>query len=162
MLEPRGRLEADVRNGVEALRRVADGRYACLVEPTGIVFETPEPEDGRAWSLRRTLEANLGSLFALPPALAEEGPAGEAADPFADWEEDEFYLAFLNRKIALVIACPDAEAVRGDLDRPLHALVDRLLRWRPDLRIDARGRGLFFGRPRLDVIVVGGHAPAGT
>lgn len=156
MLEPRGRLEADVRDGVEALRRAADGRYACLVERAGILFETPEPGDGKAWTLRRVLEANLPSLFALPPAMADERPEVDAADPFADWEEDEFYLAFLNGKVALVIACPDAEAARAELERPLRALVDRLLRWRPDLRIDARGRGLFFGRPRLDVIVVGG------
>jgi hypothetical protein len=38
--------------------------------------------------------------------------------------------------------------------------VDQLLRWKAAYRFDAQGRGLFVGRPRLDVIVVGGHSEA--
>jgi hypothetical protein len=153
-----GRREDDVREGLETLRSVAEGRYAWLIEPSGIVMETPEPEDGRDWTLRRILEANTRALFALPAHMADEtGAAGEAPDAFADWDEDEFFLAFLNGRVAMVIACPHAEAARAALDRPLRAMADRLLRWNSAYRIDAKGRGLFAGRPRLDVIVVGSH-----
>ena len=40
-------------------------------------------------------------------------------------------------------------------EKLLHALVDRLLRYNSAWRLDEKGRGLFFGSPRLDVVVVG-------
>jgi hypothetical protein len=87
----------------------------------------------------------------------EDESGADAADPFADWDEDEFFLAFLNGRVAVVIACPDAEGAKAALERPLRAMADRLFRWRSSYRVDPRGRGLFLGRPRHDLIVVGGH-----
>jgi hypothetical protein len=53
------------------------------------------------------------------------------------------------------VACPDAEDLRQRADRLLPVLADRLLRWNSSFRLDEKGRGLFFGTPKLDVVVVG-------
>jgi hypothetical protein len=80
---------------------------------------------------------------------------------FADWsaptgeEEHEFYMAFLNGRVGLLVACPDAEDLKARADEPVRALADRLLRYNAAWRLDEKGRGLFFGQPRLDVVVVG-------
>ncbi len=76
-------------------------------------------------------------------------------DIFADWNQDQFFLAFINGRVALVVACPDAERAKQRSSRPLRTLAGRLLRLNPAHRVDARGRGLFFGSPRLDLVVVG-------
>ena len=76
-------------------------------------------------------------------------------DVFAGWDHDEFFLAFLNGRVALVVACPEAAQAQERTQRPLRALADRLLRYNPTYRMDGKGRGFFFGSPRLDLVVVG-------
>ena len=154
MFESDSRLQADVLGLVNAIRELGDGRYACLIEKPGIVLETPVPDDGRATALRHVIEGRAGAILGLATAMAAES---EMEDVFADWPDDEFLVAVLNERVALVVACADAETLKADAEPPLRALVDRLLRWRPAYRLDLQGRGLFVGRPRLDVIVVGGH-----
>ena len=153
MFESSRRLSAEVLELLEAVRGLGAGRYACVVEPKGILFESPEPEDREAWALRRFLEEKCAALFAIPKALA----GGEAMDDaFADWHEDEFFLAFINGRVALVVACPQAEPLRAQAFQLLKVLADRLFRFNETYRLDPEGRGLFFGRPRLDIVVVGG------
>jgi hypothetical protein len=154
MFESDSRLQADVLGLMDAILGLGDGRYACLVEKGGIILETPEPEDGRATALRHVVESRREAILRLASALAQDQPMEDA---FADWPDDEFFVAVLNERVALVVACPDAEVLKAEADRPLHALVDRLLRWKPAYRLDAEGRGIFAGRPRIDVIVAGGH-----
>jgi hypothetical protein len=150
------RRAAAVLEVMEAIRALGDGRYACLLEPGRIVLETPEPEDAPTASLHRLLDAQRAALFAIPPALAAEAAFD---DPFAEWDEDEFLLAFVNRRVCFVVACPDAEALKDRAQDPLRVLADRLLRLDERYRLDERGGGFFFGRARLDVVVVGGQEP---
>jgi hypothetical protein len=84
--------------------------------------------------------------------MAGDGPA---EDVFEGWEEDDFLLAFVNGRVALAVACPEAEAVRDAVMRPLRALADRLFRYNETWRLDEKGRGFFVGSARLDVVVVG-------
>ena len=153
MFESSRRLSAEVLELREAVRGLAGGRYACVVEPKGIVFESPEPESREDWALRRFLEDKCAALFAIPKALAD-GSAMD--DAFADWHHDEFFLAFINGRVALVVACPDAESLRARAFPLLKVLADRLFRLNETYRLDPEGRGFFFGRPRLDIVVVGG------
>jgi hypothetical protein len=153
VFESSRRLSAEVLELLDAVRGLGGGRYACVVEPKGILFESPEPEDRGAWALRRFLEEKCAALFAIPRALAD-GTAME--DAFADWQEDEFFLAFINGRVALVVACPEAEPLRARAFPLLKVLADRLFRYNETYRLDPEGRGLFFGRPRLDIVVVGG------
>ena len=155
MFEDRNRLEENLLDLMAAIVDLGGGRYACLVERSGIVLEMPEPEDGPLQALRRVVEARAGSILGLAGALAA---GGEMEDAFSGWTDDQFLVAVLNERVALVVACPDAEALQAKVDPPLRVLVDRLLRWKAAYRIDARGRGLFVARPRLDLIVVGGRA----
>ena len=90
MFESSRRLSAEVLELLEAVRGLGGGRYACVVEPKGILFESPEPEDREAWALRRFLEEKCAALFAIPKALAD-GAAMD--DAFEGWHEDEFFLA---------------------------------------------------------------------
>ncbi|HEY7514226.1 MAG TPA: hypothetical protein VIC87_07100 [Vicinamibacteria bacterium] len=158
MFESPARLAEDVLGLLDTLRTLAHGRYAVVFEPKGILFESTEPEATGHWVLRRFLEPRTEALFGIPAALAS-GAAME--DVFADWsapageEEDEFYMAFLNGRVGLLVACPDAEALKAQADEPLRVLADRLLRYNAAWRLDEKGRGLFFGQPRLDVVVVG-------
>ena len=153
MFESSRKLSAEVLELLEAVRGLGKGRYACVVEPKGILFETPEPEDREAWALRRFLEEKCAALFAIPKALAD-GAAMD--DAFEDWHQDEFFLAFINGRVALVVACPQAEPLRAQAFPLLKVLADRLFRLNETWRLDPEGRGLFFGRPRLDIVVVGG------
>jgi len=153
VFESSRRLSAEVLELLEAVRGLGGGRYACVVEPKGILFESPEPEDREAWALRRFLEEKCAALFAIPKALAD-GAAMD--DAFEDWREDEFFLAFINGRVALVVACPEAELLRAQAFPLLKVLADRLFRFNETYRLDPEGRGLFFGRPRLDIVVVGG------
>ena len=155
MFESKERLSRDLRELLATFRNVSEGRYACLLRPKGgVLFESPEPP-GDAWALRRLLEERSDAIFALPGGLAEEGPLEDA---FESWEDDEFLLAFINRKIALVVACPSAEAARERVGPLLKALTDRLFRYDETYRMDAQGRGFFLGRARLDIVVIGGTA----
>jgi hypothetical protein len=153
VFESSGRLSGEVVELLETMRGLAGGRYACVAEPKGIVFESPEPESREDWALRRFLEDKCAALFAIPRALAD-GTLVE--DAFEGWQEDEFFLAFINGRVALVVACPDAESLRERAFPLLKALADRLFRYNETYRLDPEGRGLFFGRPKLDIVVVGG------
>jgi len=146
------RLEQEIRTLLAALRGLAGGRYACLLDPAGILFEDPEPEEAALKALHTFLHAYRQPIFSIPDGMAGDGPA---EDIFEGWEEDEFFLAFINRRVALVVVCPDGEALREQAERPLKALADRLLRFKDTYRMDTRGRGFFFGRARLDIVVAG-------
>jgi hypothetical protein len=158
VFESSERLADDVRGLLESIRGVADGRYAVILDSRGIVFESAEPDTTGHWVLRRFLEQRREALFRVPAALAA---GGEMEDVFAEWssppgeEENEFYLAFVNGRVGLVVACRNAEALQTEGEKLVHALVDRLLRYNSAWRLDEKGRGLFFGSPRLDVVVVG-------
>ena len=151
MFESRERLEEEIHGLLDALRALGDGRFACLLEPKGLLFESAEPEAEGHWMLRRFLEQRTEALFRIPAALASGGPT---EDVFADWEADGFFLAFVNGRVALV-SCPDPEKLKEQAELPLRALVDRLFRLNAAWRLDEKGRGLFLGRARLDMIVVG-------
>jgi len=153
VFESSRRLSGEVVEILEAIRGLGEGRYACVVEPRGIVFESPEPEGREAWALRRFLEDKCAALFAIPRAMAE---GTDLEDAFDGWHQDEFLLAFINGRVALVVACPDAESLRERAFPLLKALADRLFRYNETYRLDPEGRGLFVGRPRLDIVVVGG------
>lgn len=153
MLQPsRERLGQEILDVLAALRARGQGRYACILDRTGLVFEHPEPETAGDWALHRFLSANPEAVFAIPRALAGDAPLPDA---FEDWHDDEFLVAVINGKVGVVVACPDAEGLRQDAMEPLKVLADRLLRYEPGYRVDEKGRGLFFGRPRLDLVVVG-------
>jgi hypothetical protein len=152
VFQPRARLEENLLDVMDAILDLGAGRYACLVEKTGIVLEIPEPEEGPLKALRRMLDAQAASILGLGQALAR---GGEMEDAFSEWADDEFLVAVLNERVALVVACPDAEALKAVVDPPLRALADALMRWKAAYRLDAQGRGLFVAHPRLDVIVVG-------
>jgi hypothetical protein len=150
MFESRDRLAEDIARALGALRAAGGGRYACLLDGKTVLFESAEPDEP-AWALRKFLEERREPLFALPDVMAGEGPA---VDVFEDWVQDDFFIAILNRKAAVVVACPDAEALREPAEPLLKILADRLFRYEPSLRLDARGHGYFFGRAQLDVVVV--------
>jgi hypothetical protein len=153
MFESRERLAEEIHRLLEVLRDAAGGRYACLVGRSGgVLFECPEPEGRELWALRRLLEERAAALFAIPAGMASGAPM---ADAFEGWDHDELLLAVINERVALVLACPAAEEARRGVFRPLKALVDRLLRYEPSYRLDDRGRGFFFSRPKLDLIVIG-------
>jgi hypothetical protein len=153
MFESRDRLTEEIGGLLDAFRTLGGGRYACLLEPKGrLPFESAESESEGHWMLRRFLEQRTEALFRLPAAMASGEPM---EDVFADWEDDAFFLAFINGRVALVVACPDPEALKEQAERPLRALADRLFRYNAAFRLDEKGRGLFLGRARLDMIVIG-------
>lgn len=152
VFEAKDKLEENILDLMAAILDLGGGRYACLLERSGIVLEMPEPEDGPTEALRRVIEAQAVPILGLARALAD---GGEMEDAFSGWTDDEFLVAVLNERVALVVACPDAEGLKAKVDPPLKVLVDRLLRWKAAYRLDPHGRGLFVTRPRLDLIVVG-------
>ena len=152
MFESSKKLGEDITGLLTALRRLGSGRYSCLIEPKGIVFESSDPTESDQWMLRRFLEQRTAALFAIPDALAAGGPA---EDMFADWERDEFLLAFINGRVAVVVACPEAEPLKEKAGELIRVFADRLLRFNAAWRVDQKGRGLFFGRAKLDLIVIG-------
>jgi hypothetical protein len=151
MFESRGRLAAEIKGLLAAVREVGGGRYACILDPRGVLFESEAPEEP-GWALRRFVEEKRGEILRIPAGVAAGGPN---EDVFADWDADDFLLAFWNGRVAMVLACPEAEAAKGRIDKPLRALTDRLFRWDPSYRLDPHGRGFFLGRAQLDLIVVG-------
>jgi hypothetical protein len=161
LFESRERLESDVRGLLAAILRANDGRHALVFDTKGVLFESSE-EGAPAWMIRRYVEERIPALFALPAAMAE-GTASE--DVFAGWEAppdgepDEFLLAVLNGRVAVLLACPDAEKAQASALRPLRALADRLFRLNPAYRLDEGWRGLFLSRPRLDLVVIGRPQP---
>ena len=138
---------------VDAIRTLGEGRYACVLDARAIVLESPEPADGRSFALRQLIEDRRAAIFSIPQTLADEGPMEDA---FADWHEDQFLLAFLNQTVVLVVACPDAEDLKDRSAALWPVWADRVLRFDERYRIDPKGRGLLFGSPRLDLVVIGG------
>jgi hypothetical protein len=155
MFDSRERLARDIGELLGLIRGLAEARYACLTEPGRVVFEDPPSEESGNGGLRRFIDGRTADLFRIPAALA----AGDALeDVFEGWDTDDFVLAILNGRVALVVACPDGERLRARIDDPLRALADRLLRWNAAYRLDPHGRGLFFSTPKLDVVVVSREA----
>ena len=79
-------------------------------------------------------------------------------DAFEDWGGEEFFLAFVNGKVGLIVACGDARHLEQESGKLLSVMVDRLLRLNPAWRLDEKGRGIFAGRPRLDTVAIGRSA----
>jgi len=152
MFESKDRLASEIGDLLEALRRAGDGRYACLLDTRGLLFEAPEEPPEGTWPLRQLLRARAERLFEIPQAMEDETPL---EDHFASHHEDDFFLAFINGRVALVVACPEAEPLQKRLLRPLKVLADRLLRYDETYRLDDKGGGLFFGSPKLDLVVIG-------
>lgn len=156
MFDSRARLAEQIDELLEAIRLQSGGRYVCLLEPGRVVFERAAPEWREAWMLRSLVEQHKEAMFAIPGSMASGDPM---EDVFAGWDDDEFLLAVINGRVALVVACPEAEAVRARAFPLLRALADRLLRYDESYRMDTRGRGFFLGRPKLDLVVIGRSDP---
>ena len=152
MFETRETLAQEIQRLLGALRGLAGGRYACLIEPKGVLFEDQAADSPAPWALRRFLAENATAVFTIPGSLSSETAMD---DPFAEWEEDGFFLAFVNGRVAAVVACEDPGALEAQASRLLKVLVDRLIRYNPAWRADEKGRGLFFSQPRLDIVVIG-------
>lgn len=153
MFESSGRLHEEVRGLVDAVRTLGEGRYAALFDKKGLLLETPADGGEGEWALRDLVQKHAEALFGIPAALHDPDQAMD--DSFAGWEDDEFFLAFVNGRVGLLVACPDAKRLEDDSGELLRALVDRLLRLNPGWRTDEKGRGIFFGRPRLDTVAIG-------
>jgi hypothetical protein len=157
LFESEERLADEVRRLLGACAGAVGGRYACILQPKGLLFEHGAEEGGH-WVLRQFLEKRLPQLFAIPEAMAA---GSEMEDVFAEWESragdppDEFLLVFINRKVVVVLACPEAERAQALVMRPLRVLADRLFRLNPAFRLDEKGRGLLLSRPKVDFVVVG-------
>lgn len=156
MFESSERLGREIATLLDGLRVESGGRYACLADPVRLLFESSDDAEDDTGALRSLIEQRLGALFAIPRQLAGEEPMD---DVFEGWDSDDFFLAFINGRVALVLACPEAEPLREKLMRPLKILADRLFRLDASYRLDERGRGLFFGGARLDLVVVGREGP---
>jgi hypothetical protein len=152
MFESHEKLGGEIQKLLGALRGLGESRYACLLEPKGVLFEDADPDEAAPWGLRRFLEEHAEGLFALPRALHSEAKVEE--DVFGSWEDDGFFLVFVNGRVAVVVACPEPQALQEHAGRVLKVLVDRLVRYNTAWRADEKGRGLFFSKPRLDTVVV--------
>jgi hypothetical protein len=152
VFESRERLARDLEGLLEAVRVAAGARYACLLDAKAVLFESVAPDEKGLWALRRFLDERRARILEIPHGLAAGGP-GE--DVFEGWDDDGFLLALWNGRVALILACDEAEAARDHIAKPLRALTDRLFRWEPSYRLDPQGRGLFLGRAKLDIVVVG-------
>jgi hypothetical protein len=152
MPESSGTVAAQITTLLEVLRQLGGGRYACLADARRVHFESCE---GDVDGLRGYLEARTAALFRLPGTLATADD-GLGEDLFADWDgPDGFLLAFINRRVAAVVACPAPEALQEPALPPLKALAERVFQWDPSARGDGGPLSLFFTQPRLDLVVVG-------
>jgi hypothetical protein len=149
VFESESRLREDVAGLLDALRSLAGGRYAVLFEAKGVVLDSPADGDP---ALRRFVESHARALLEIPTALQS---GSEMQDHFADWEQEEFFLAFLNGRAGILAACTEAQRLEREAGPLLKVLADRLLRLNPAWRIDDKGRGFLAGRPRLDTVVIG-------
>ena len=152
MFESTARLREDVHRLLATLRELAEGPYAALFDSKGVLLESPDDAGEGGWRLRRLVQNRAEALFHVPAALHG---GEEMSDLFEDLEGDEFFLAFLNGRVGILVACPDAKRLEEASGKLLKVLADRLLRLNPAWRLDERGRGLFFGSPRLDTVVIG-------
>lgn len=151
MLESEDKLRRDVASMLDALRELGAGRYAAVFDAKAVFTQSPAETNAGGWVLRRLLQDRGAALLRVPAALHA---GDEMNDLFSDWTADEFLLAVVNGKVGVLVACADAARLEADSGRLLVALVDRLLRLEPAWRIDEKGRGLFFGSPRLDTVVI--------
>jgi hypothetical protein len=78
VFEAKDRLEENLLVLMAAILDLGNGRYACLVERSGIVLETPEPDEGPLQALRRVIDARAGSIVGLGAALAAGGDMEDA------------------------------------------------------------------------------------
>ncbi len=151
MLDSAGTVGAQITTLLDVLRALSDSRYACLADAWRVHFES---SDGDVEDLRGFLAARTTALFALPASLT--GGDGPSEDVFAEWDgPDGFLLAFINRRVAAVVACRAPEALQETALRPLEALAERVFQWQPSTRGDGGPLSLFVNRPRLDFVVVG-------
>lgn len=151
MFESSDKLRRDVADMLASLRELGASRYAAVFDARSVVAESPAETTEAEWPLRRLLQSQAASLLRVPGALHG---GDEMGDPFAEWTEDAFLLAVANGKVGVLVACQDAARLEADSGRLLRALFDRLLRLEPGWRVDEKGRGLFFGRARLDTVVI--------
>src|SRR5512133_1147221 len=128
MFESSKRLHEDVSGLLSALRSLADGRYAALFDRKGVLIESPPDGTEGEWALRRFIETRGPALFRIPAALHGEE---QMDDVFEEWHADEFFLAFVNGKVGVLVACPDAKRVETESGKLMKVLVDRLLRLNP-------------------------------
>lgn len=153
MFQSPGTLADQINTLLDVLRSLGgDGRYACVVDTREVHFESG---DGELTALRAFIRTHAAELFRLPQNLRSGGeePVG---DVFAGWHEpDGFFLAFINRRLAVVVACPAPDELHEQALKPLKALAERLFQWNPSYRSEGGALSLFFSRPRLDLVVVG-------
>jgi hypothetical protein len=151
MFESETRLRRDVQEILESLRGLGGGWFAAVFEKSGILVESVAEARADAPELRHLLQAEAEPLLRLPGELQ----SGEAdRDLFAGFARDEFLLAVVNGKVGVLAACADARRLEAESAPLLRALVDRLLRLDARFRYDEKGRGIFFGSPRLDTVVI--------
>ncbi len=155
VFESKAALREDARRLLDALRELGEGRYAALFDRKGVLLESPG-ESSEGWPLRRFVESRGEALFRLPAALHG---GEEMKDLFEDLDADAFFVAFLNGRVGILVACADPQRLEEQSGKVLKVLADRLLRLEPSWRLDERGRGLFFGSPRLDTVVIGRPNP---
>jgi hypothetical protein len=151
MFESATRLRKDVSEMLDAIRALGSARYAAVFDSGQVLAESPTEANEGEWALRRLLQASAEALLRLPRKLEGGEPL---EDLFSDFGDEEFLLAVVNGKLGLLVACPDAAGLKAESARLLPALFDRLLRLDDRYRLDERGRGLFFGSPRLDTVVI--------
>ena len=151
MFESATRLRKDVSEMLDALRALGSSRYAAVFDAAQVIAESPSEANEGEWALRGVLQGSAEALLRVPRALEADGPL---EDLFSDFADEEFLLAVVNGKLGVLVACADAAKLREDAARLLPALVDRLLRLENRWRVDERGRGLFWGSPRLDTVVI--------
>ena len=145
----RPRLREDAQRLVEALRELGEGRYAALFDPKGVLLESPA--DAAAAVGVELVQTRAAALFGSRPPC---GARRRWATSSRTGAGDEFFLAFLNGRVGVLVACPDAKRLEDESGKLLRSLADRLLRLNPAWRLDEKGRGLFFGSPRLDTVVI--------
>jgi len=63
------------------MRASAGGRYACVLEPGRVLFETPDPEEASGWALRRLVEELMNPVKGDYPFIDLLKPENEAAIP---------------------------------------------------------------------------------
>jgi hypothetical protein len=151
MFESRDKLRSDVEDLLDALRALGAGRYAAVFDAKSALAESPAEAEADDGVLRRLVREGGAALLRVPATLHSGEPM---EDVFDAWAEDEFLLAVVNGRVGILVACADASRLEAEAGRLLRTLVDRLLRLEPAFRYDERGRGLFFGSPRLDTVVV--------
>ena len=150
VFESKATLREDARRLLDSLRELGEGRYAALFDRKGVLFESPD--SGEGWPLRRFVQSRGEALLRLPAALHG---GEEMKDLFEELDTDAFFVALLNGRVGILVACADPQRLEEQAGKVLKVLADRLLRLEPSWRLDERGRGLFFGSPRLDTIVIG-------